>query len=198
MVLGGRRRRAKTGFTLLECLVAMFILLMGLVGVVSVFQAGMQARLMAQEMIVSQELATLWSEWVRFRVAGGAFGSALSPGALGNATGDFFTGSSSIAGAGNFNLPTAGCSAYRGYTWSSTCDSGVYGNLTWLPDDLDPGGTTPVTPISVNKTANGGSTIPFAYAAGALHQVELSIMRGGHCYKYSCMFSGVPVRYGKL
>jgi len=56
-LLGARPAR---GFTLFESMVAMFILLVGILGVTSVFSSGMYARLVAQELIVTQDLANQW------------------------------------------------------------------------------------------------------------------------------------------
>ena len=61
------RSRRRAGFSLFETMVAMFVMLIGLLGIFSAFAAGMNARLMAQEMVMSQELATMWADWVRFR-----------------------------------------------------------------------------------------------------------------------------------
>lgn len=194
----GRRRRR--GFTLFEVIVAMFILLMGVLGIVSVFTAGMQLRLRAQEILISHELANMWADWIRFRVndakpAGGALGvlhrSDLSQGKKG----DFY--STDVPGDFGFshpdprNLPTKGMNVYQGYTWEITEADQSYkpqfvresdGQL--IPWDKRVDGATDLF------TWGGGTA-----AIGTLTQVELTIRRGAHPYEFIYIFSGVGMKY---
>ena len=184
----------RPGFTLFEALVAMFIMLIGLLGIVSVFSGGMQARLLAQELVVSQELANMWAEWIRFRLnenspAGAPF-NALSPGDLGaGKRGDFFsdTGDFNAAPGDPANLPTYRRSAYRGYLWEITAVNANY-NPEWLTAD----GTRT---IPWDQRLDGG---PVQAAPAALREVELTVGRGTRRYRFYYVFSGVGLRYGKL
>ena len=46
----------------------MFVVLMGLMGIIATFSVGMKAQVIAQELVISQELATMWADWIRFRL----------------------------------------------------------------------------------------------------------------------------------
>lgn len=60
--------RSRLGFTLFEVILAMFVVLMGLMGIIATFSVGMKAQVIAQELVISQELATMWADWIRFRL----------------------------------------------------------------------------------------------------------------------------------
>ena len=165
--------RQRPGFTLLECLVAMFILLVGLLGIAAVFNAGISARLQAQEMVVSSELAEMWRDWARARLTGGASF------AIGE-NGDFYRGD------GNANaLPTVGCNVYRGYFWRVASVSNY--TAQWLAFD---GGKDVVRDACTREDGN-----PTGASLGPLTQVNLAISRGARTYSYVFVFSNVPLEY---
>jgi Tfp pilus assembly protein PilV len=188
--------RQRSGFSLFETLVAMFVMLIGLLGIFSVFGSGMHARLMAQELLTSQDLATMWSDWIRFRLndsrptgSGPAYlnSSNLGVGKKGNfydGTGDFHLG------AGNPNeLPTVGKNVYKGYTWSITkCTS------NYKPKFIGPDG---VSVLDWDQRSDGGNAVPSALgsAPDGLVEVELTIYRGARSYKFNYIFSGVGLKY---
>ena len=184
------------GFTLFECIVAMFILLIGLLGVVTMFSVGMNQRLQAQELVMSQELANMWASWIRFRLddstGGGGFFLATGDLTAGK-KGDFFQDAGDFhAGAGSLkNLPTLGANTCRGYTWEIT-DSRAF-TPGWLPEDS-------TAPLDWDKTRSGGSAIPSGMGSGPkqLREVELSVFRGARRYKFRYIFSGIGMKYDKL
>ena len=164
--------RQRPGFTLLECLVAMFILLVGLLGIVAVFNAGISARLQAQEMVVSSELALQWRDWAHIKLNGGGAPSAGDQG-------DFFTGS------GASTLPTVGCNVYRGYAWRvSSADD-------YTPQWLAYTGNANV-PCPADTRQDGKAT---GATLSPLLKVNLAISRGARIYNYVFVFSRVPVDY---
>ena len=196
--LRGRRR----GFTLFETFVAMFIMLVGLLGVVSVFSAGLHARLLAQELMISHELANMWADWIRFRLnstpSAGAPSNTMALGGLTDgASGDFYqdTGSFNDPPGSTNNIPTkplAGQSnVYQGYTWEVKVNAAY--KPRWIPED----GTGE---RDWNVRLDGGTVIPAALggAPPPLSEVELMITRGARRYKFHYIFSGVGLKYSKL
>jgi len=191
------RSRRRAGFSLFETMVAMFVMLIGLLGIFSAFAAGMNARLMAQEMVMSQELATMWADWVRFRCrdSGGPGGlgiistTDLASGKQGNfyaGTGDFHFGAGDPR-----ELPTVGKNAFKGYTWRIE-----EAKQNFVPEFLAPDG---VTVLSWDKRSDGNSVIPpsMGNAPGALTQVKLVIYRGARSYPFHYVFSGVGLKYDR-
>jgi hypothetical protein len=188
--------RQRSGFSLFETLVAMFVMLVGLLGIFSVFGSGMHARLMAQEIVTSQELATMWSDWVRFRLndartsgSGPAYmnSSELAAGCKGN----FYTGIGDFhKGPGDPNeLPTVGKNVYKGYTWAITqC------RKNYVPEYMAPDG---VSTLKWDLRSDGGSAVPGALGAApdSLVEVELTVFRGARSYKFNYIFSGVGLKY---
>ncbi len=190
-----RTRRPVRGFTLFECLVAMAILLIGLLGVVTMFSIGMHARLLAQELVVSQELANMWASWVRFRMDDTGTGpSALKRvdlqvgkrGQFFNDTGDFH------AAPGDFNnLPTFGCNTYRGFAWEITQVNAAY-KPRYLSESS---GST----LEWDKRIDGNGAIPAGMTQPLpLSDVELTISRGVRVYRFNFVFSGIGLEYGNL
>lgn len=189
----------------------MFVVLVGLLGVTSMFNNGMKARVLAQEIVLSQELANMWADWVRFRLndspkASGPYFLKSSDLSVGQ-NGDFFSG----AATGNFGadptpLPTVGKKVYSGFMWQI----GTGDPTRNIP------GTTPANsfkPQWVNMgakdlTPTGGNLhdwdqglvvpiIPGAMGAApkGLTQVDLMIIRGGRPYHFTYVFSGIGMRY---
>lgn len=198
-LLRPRHARGAEGFSLFEVIVAMFIMLVGLLGVIAVFGAGTNARLLAQELVVSQELANMWADWIRFRMndskaVGGSLGilhlTDLSKGKKGefnNDSGDFHMAAGNIV-----NLPTYQSNVYSGYGWEIT-DSKDY-VPEWV-EEADPTKTHPW-----DERRDGAAVIPAAMGAGpqALKQVQLTISRGARLYRFVYIFSGVGLKYDKL
>lgn len=198
-LLRPRRSKGAQGFSLFEVIVAMFIMLVGLLGIIAVFGAGTNARLLAQELVVSQELANMWADWMRFRLneskaAGGSLGvlhlSDLAAGKKGdfNAdSGDFHLGSGSLV-----DLPTFQSNVYSGYGWEIT-DAKDY-TPVWA-EEADPTKTHPW-----DQRRDGSSVIPSTMGTGpqALKQVQLTISRGARLYRFNYIFSGVGLKYDKL
>ena len=195
MMRHGWVRSRRRGFSLFETMVAMFVMLIGLLGIFSAFAAGMNARLMAQEMVMSQELATMWADWVRFRCrdSGGPGGlgviatTDLSVGKQGNfytASGDFHFGAGDPR-----ELPTANKNAFSGYRWMITRS-----NRNFTPVYLAANGTDVVT---WDKRSDNNSVLPGSMgdAPPSLTEVELTIYRGARSYKYTYVFSGVGLKY---
>jgi hypothetical protein len=152
------------------------------------------ARLVAQEMVVSQELASMWADWVRFRLnesagGGGALGVLhLSDLAVGS-QGDFFndTGSFHFGGGDPRDLPTFNKNVYRGYLWRITAARNFapqyrLDNNALINWDLRSDGATTALPARANAPAN-------------LVEVELTIVRGARSYRHNYVFSGVGLRY---
>jgi type II secretory pathway pseudopilin PulG len=192
--LSGRR----SGFTIFECLVAIFILLVGLLGVISVFSVGMQSRLKAQELALSQDLSNQWYEWVRFRMndtqpSGGARGILHRSDIVPNLGGDFFAGTGDLCftpADDPRNMATVGVDAYRGYKWMLTSVNAGF-KPEWLAENGS--GTRPWT-----TRLDGGSLLPAGLQApGDLLQVQMEIVRGVRTYPFTFVFSGVGVRYDK-
>ncbi len=189
--------RARAAFTLFEAIVGMFILLVGVLGIVSVFGFGMQVRLHAQELVISQDLANMWADWIRVRIneskASGGYvlhRSDLAAGKRGdfyNDSGDFHSGSGNTA-----NLPTYQCNAYRGFQWEITAVKHDY-KPRWIPDDATQ------APVEWDKTLGGSSAIPPAMGSiSDLTNVELSIVRGARRYKFNYIFSGVGIKHARF
>ncbi len=189
-------RSARHGFTLFEVLVGMFVLLVGLLGVVSMFSFGVQMRLQAQEMIAAQDLANMWSDWIRSRIndtkpGGGAVlhRADLQEGKQGDfylGTGDFCTGGGSIN-----DLPTYQCSSYRGYKWEITKVNHNY-KPRWMPTD------TAQAPIAWDTRLDSSGLFPAGMTgAGTLTELEMSIFRGARRYKFRFIFSGVGLRHAR-
>ena len=197
--VGPPGKRSSRGFSLFEVIVAMFIMLVGLLGVIAVFGAGTNARLLAQELVVSQELANMWADWIRFRLneskaTGGSLGilhlADLAKGKTGefvSDSGDFTLGSGSLV-----DLPTFQANVYSGYIWTIT-DANDY-TPVWV-EDADPTKTHPW-----DQRLDGSSVIPAALGAApqALKQIELTISRGSRAYRFVYIFSGVGLKYDKL
>jgi type II secretory pathway pseudopilin PulG len=190
------RRSGSGGFTLLETIVAMFVLLMGLLGIFSVFGSGVYARLQAQELIITQDLANQWAEWVRFRLnearpQGGAQGILHRINLNEGASGDFYqdTGTLNFSPPGDpRNLPTFQRSIYRGYRWE----------ITKVDNDYRPKwSVTGGAPIDWDKRGDNAPVVPPAMGSGPrpLTEVELKIDRGARRYPFTFVFSGVGLKY---
>ena len=190
-----RHGRGSRGFTLVEAIVAIFILLVGVMGIASVFSAGMRARMKAQELITSQELANMWADWIRFRLnaEGLATSSVLSLGDLSvGAGGDFYdnTGSLSLSTPDDpMNLPTHKRNAYEGYTWEIADVQQVKPH--WIPED----GTDPVP---WDQRLDGVALYAFGTAPAPMTEVLLYVSRGGRRYQFTYLFSGVGMKYDNL
>jgi len=193
------RYKRRSGFSLLEVIVAIFVFLVGVMGVLMTFTAGMRARMVAQELIVSQDLAQKWYEWVRFRMnehpgAGAPVGTLTRGDLTAGKGGDFYENSGDLclspANHAN-NMPTYQCSVYRGYRWSITAVDSAY-QPQWEASDG--------TMRSWTQTAGGTSVVPGAVGAAPdnLTRVELSISRGTRQYRYHFIFSGVGRKYDPL
>jgi hypothetical protein len=186
-------RRSK-GFTLFEAIVAIFILLVGVMGIASVFSAGLRARMVAQELIISQELANMWADWVRFRLnaeglaAGNTLGLAdLAAGKQGDFhadTGDFHDTAGSV-----MNLPTYDRNVYDGYTWEIAKVEMV--KPEWIPENG-------ADPLPWDQRLDGNSVYAFGEPPGKLTRVVLHIHRGARRYKFTYHFSGVGLKYDGL
>ena len=180
-------------------MVGMFILLVGMLGVVSIFSVGMQSRLMAQELIVSQELANMWAEWVRFRIneqpSAGAPQNRIGLADLqAGKRGDFYRDQGdfhSMPGSPE-NPPTFNCGVYQGYTWEITAADPNY-VPQWLTDDGS-------RAVDWDKRLDGGSAIPAALGTAPRRpvEIELTVVRGSRCYRFKYIFSGVGLKYGDL
>lgn len=190
----GRRK----GFTLFEAIVAIFILLVGVMGIASVFSAGMRARMVAQELITSQELANMWADWIRFRLnsEGLASGSELTLADLVNgASGDFYadTGDLHLTPAGTaMNLPTHNRNAYDGFTWEISEVNDEY-KPQWVPENG-------ADPLPWDQRLDGSTVFNGGWATTPAHMVEvtLHIYRGARRYEFTYIFSGVGMKYDNL
>jgi len=186
------------GFSVFECLVAIFILLVGVLGVISVFSVGMQSRLKAQELAVSQDLSNQWYEWVRFRMndsqaPGGVHGTLHRTDIVPNLGGDFFAGTGDLCFApGDVrNMATVGVDAYRGYKWLVTNTNASF-KPEWFAEDGS--GVRPWT-----TRLDGGGLLPAGMSnPDDLLQVQLQIIRGVRTYPFTFVFSGVGVRCDSL
>lgn len=194
-----RRARGAQGFSLFEVIVAMFIMLVGLLGVIAVFGAGTNARLLAQELVVSQELANMWADWMRFRLneskaTGGGLGvlhlADLATWKKGEFNAD--TGDYNLAAGNIVNLPTYQSNVYSGYAWEIT-NAKDY-TPVWA-EEADPTKTHPW-----DQRRDGSAVIPTTMGNGplALKQVQLTISRGARMYRFNYLFSGVGLKYDKL
>lgn len=192
-------RNRKGGFSLFEVIVAMFIMLVGLLGIIAVFTAGMNARLLAQELLMSQELANMWADWVRFRLneskaQGGSLGILHLSDLTAGKSGDFMADSGDFhIGSGSLNdLPTFQANVYSNYTWLIT-DAQDY-EPRWVEEG------NPAVTHKWTERRDGANVIPGALGAGpqALKQVELTIVRGTRAYKFNYIFSGVGLKYDKF
>lgn len=203
--MGNLKMIRPPGFTMFEAIVAMFILLMGVLGVVAVFSAGMHSRVRAQELIISQDLANMWADWVRFRLNDDATAGVLVSGGhqitLADLTvgkkGDFYAGTADApfqvgATGAPGNLPTTGCGAYQGYTWAITGASDY--TPKWVPEagGSDNDWTEKIDGSPIYNTADFGAF------PGNLKTVELSIFRGARKYIFRFVFSGVGLKYDTL
>jgi hypothetical protein len=187
-----RHLNRASGFTLMEIIVAMFVLLMGIMGIFAVFNMGVHARLQAQELVISQELANQWADWIRFRLndtGGGGGVGALTRGSLTvGAKGDFYedTGNFTFGPGDPRNLPTYHRNVYRGYLWEITAAS-EYRPL-WVNAE---GGM-----VDWDRRGDGGSVVPAGMnPTQPLTNVELKITRGARRYPFNYVFSGVGLRY---
>ncbi len=190
------RRRRHAGFTLFEALVGMFILLVGVLGIVTIFGFGMQVRLHAQELVISQDLANMWANWIRVRLndsrPSGAYILNRADLQVGK-KGDFYNDSGDFhAGGGNTaDLPTYQCNSYRGYQWEISAITDGY-KPRWLPEDVTK------APVEWDRTLDGSPTIPTAMGGiSGLTELELSILRGVRRYRFNYVFSGVGVRHAR-
>lgn len=191
-----RGRACPGGFSLIEVIVAVFVFLIGVMGVLFTFTAGMRARLVAQELVISQDLAQKWYEWVRFRMNEHA-GPGAPTGALARTdlsvgkTGSFYENSGDLYHSpadGPNNPPTYNQTAYRGYRWIITAADHGYKPM-W--EDKD-GATHPW-----DQSKSGNSVVPSGVGAppSPISLVELTIERGTRRYRFQFVFSGVGRKY---
>ena len=194
--LRGARRRGR-GFSLFEVIVAIFVFLIGVMGILMTFTAGMRARMIAQELIVSQDLAQMWAEWMRYRInekpsAGAPNGTMTRASLAAGAKGDFYENSGSFylppQNSPN-NPPTYHKSAYRGYGWSI-----LKVNSNYKPQWQAENGTLGTWELS----AGGGGSVPVGAPPGDLTEVELQIVRGAREYRFTFLFSGVGFKHDPL
>lgn len=194
--------RKPRGFTVFECIVAMFILLIGLLGVVSVFSVGMNSRLKAQELLISSDLATMWSDWVRSRLneskgSGGAQGILHLADLDKDLSGDFYAdaGDLHFAPPGDpRNLPTFQVNVYAGYKWKVEAAGGTSNyRPQWMAEDGSGA-------RDWSKRSDGGAALPGAMGAMPkdMLEVKLTIYRGTRIYDFFYLFSGVGLKYEKL
>ena len=180
--------RSRHGFTLIETIVAMFIMLVGIVFVVGAFIPGLLNRTQAKNLIVSQELASMWSDGVRFRI-----GHGLTINDLKNSNGNFYTGETSLPGAFD-RLPTFRRNCYIGHMWKVERVDDY--TPQWIDSTtLNPDGTP--KPIA-NRLHNwdAGLKAPITDAPlSPLHEVHLVIWCGGNSFKFTYVFSGVTLKY---
>ena len=209
-----RLRSRPRAFTLFETIVAMFVVLMGLLGIIATFSVGMKARVMAQELLISQEVATMWADWVRFRLndtSAGTPNRLQSSDLKVGASGDFYldknlgSGSIHIGGGNKADLPTYQKPVYQGYTWEITAirdGSGNAGaiysyNPQWIPanvtDLTNKGGKL----MDWTQRKDGGPIFPPAIGAPpkGLTDIELTIRHNGRPYVFNYTFSGVGLKY---
>ena len=209
-----RLRSPRSGFTLFETIVAMFVVLMGLLGIIATFSVGMKARVMAQELLISQELATMWADWVRFRlndVSAGPPNRLQTTDLKVGASGDFYLdknlggGTLHIGGGNAADLPTFGKPIYQGYTWEITAltdGTGKAGaansyNPQWIPskvtDLTDKGGQLK----DWTTRLDGGPIYPVSLGGPpqGLTNVQLRIWHNGRPYDFTYTFSGVGLKY---
>ena len=190
----------RRGFTLFEVIVAMFIVLVGLLGIFSVFGVGVHARLVAQELVISQELAGMWADWIRFRLNDHSAAPAGVQANLGlletrdlqaGKAGQFYEdrGDFHFAPGSTGNLPTCGRSAYRGYRWEIA--EAVHG---YKPEWSAENGARAVP---WDQRLDGGVALPPALgeAPGDMVEVKLVIARGARRYSFYYVFSGVGIKY---
>jgi len=190
------------GFTVFECIVAMFILLIGLLGVVSVFSVGMNSRLKAQELLISSDLATMWSDWVRSRLneskgAGGPQGILHLGDLTKDLSGDFYNdvGDLHFAPPGDpRNLPTYQVNVYSGYKWKTDAAAGT---ASYKPQYVSEDGSGV---HDWSQRTDGGSALPGGMGAMPrnLVEVKFTIYRGTRTYDFFYLFSGVGLKYEKL
>ena len=189
-------RKRRRGFTLFETIVAMFVLLVGLLGIFAVFGSGLNARLLAQEILVSQDLADMWADWVRFRLndaraKGGALGVLNLVDLATGAQGDFYEdlGDFHFGGGDPRDLPTYHHNVYRGYLWAIT-----QVNRNYTPQYLANNNTEL---HNWDQRVDGSTVIPSAMGSAprGLVEVELTIYRGARTYRFNYIFSGVGLKY---
>ncbi len=189
-MVAGKRTKIQPGFTLFEIIVAMFIMVVGVLGVTSVFSVGMHVRMRAQELVITQDLANTWAEWVRYRLSAEGLNEPLTLAGLSGATGDFYEdpGGSLATTQSVGNLPTAGLNSYQGYVWTV---EKVEDYVPEFADEVD--GTT----HPWNKRIDGNDIFPgsFTTPLGNLKRVHLSITRGVRIYNFYYTFSGVGLKY---
>lgn len=197
----GSEVRTTKGFTLFETLVAMFVMLVGLLGVTSMFNSGMKSRVLAEEIVLSQELANMWADWVRFRLndskPSGYFLHSID--LVQGASGDFFQSTAS----GNFNadpnkLPTYQKKVYQGFLWQ--IGPGSSGPNNYKPQWVTLGAldlTNPANLRNWDQRLDNANIIAASMgsAPANLTQVELIVTRAGRSYRFNYVFSGVGVRY---
>jgi type II secretory pathway pseudopilin PulG len=207
-------RTRQKGFTLFETIVAMFVVLMGLLGIIATFSVGMKARVMAQELLISQEVATMWADWVRFRLNdtnAGAPNRLTSADLKVGAGGDFyldknFGGASFHVSPGSkADLPTYQKPVYQGYQWEITAirdGRGKAGAIysydpQWIPanvtDLTDNGGLLK----DWNQRKDGAGVYPKTVGEPlkGLTDVELTVRHNGRSYTFNYTFSGVGLKY---
>ena len=108
----------------------------------------MKAQVVAQELVVSQELATMWSDWVRFRLndyGGTTTPNKLTSADLSGASGDFYE-DKDLSGTAKFHIgggdpsdpPTYHKSIYQGYWWRVVAIVDAQGNPAGAPYSYDP------------------------------------------------------------
>jgi hypothetical protein len=208
------RNRRRSGFTLFETIVAMFVVLMGLLGIIATFSVGMKARVMSQELLISQELATMWADWVRFRLndtSATTPNRILSSDLKVGAAGDFFldknlkSGNLHVSPGSIADLPTYNKLVYQGYWWEITAlhdgHGGAGGVGTYVPQWI-PANVTDLTDAGGklkdwDKRKDGASIIPVNLGAppSGLTEVELTIHHYSRSYTFNYTFSGVGLKY---
>jgi len=191
------RRRNSGGFSLFEVIVAIFIFLIGVMGVLMTFTAGMRARMISQELIVSQELAQMWAEWMRYRInehpsAGAPAGTLTRAMLVVGANGDFYKNTGNfylgVASSPN-NPPTYKKNVYDGYTWTISKVKANY-KPEWQASDGSRG--------TWETAIGGGSSIAVGAPPADLTEVELAVARGARQYRFTFLFSGVGLKYEPL
>jgi Tfp pilus assembly protein PilV len=167
----------------------MFILLVGLLSVITVFGDCVQKQIYAQDTIIAQQLATMWVDWVRFS------SNNMSSGVLPAESGNFYT-DVGPQGGNNMKLPTYNCIAYRGFTWTANGPRGITNPIQWLYEPDVNGVSLPGTSYAWYQCVNTQSSGFFTQKD--LQEVDLTITHGARSFNFTYYFSGVPLLLNKL